>query len=133
MALLYHIRYKCQLNLSIREQPLLPVLDVFGMGCVMRRPFQGAAAEMLPKTHDPTCSSLRHSFVSLSMLMLVVARRRLSCSVPPAIRFLFLHFTCFIIESVFSHVCISKRIFIAKSLSLRNLSLLTNIQRLSTL
>jgi len=29
---LYGIRYKGQLNLSIREQPLLPALDVFGMG-----------------------------------------------------------------------------------------------------
>jgi len=42
MALLHDIRYKCQLNLS-REQPLLPALDVFGMGWVM-------------KTHDPTYS-----------------------------------------------------------------------------
>jgi len=32
VALLYDIRYKGQLNLSIRKQPLLPVLDVFGMG-----------------------------------------------------------------------------------------------------
>jgi len=51
-------------------------------------------------------------------------------SVPPAIRFLFLHFTCFIVENVFSHVCISKHIFIAKSFSLGNLSLLTNFQKL---
>jgi len=40
----------------------------------------------------------------LSISMLVVASRRLSSSVPPAIRFLFLHFTCFIfVENVFSH------------------------------
>jgi len=41
----------------IAEQPLLPVLDVFGMGWVIKRPYQGAAAEMLPKTYDPTYSS----------------------------------------------------------------------------
>jgi len=33
------------------------VLDVFGMGWVIKRPSQGAAAEMLPKTYDPTYSS----------------------------------------------------------------------------
>jgi len=55
VALLYDIRYKRQLNLSLREQPLLPALDMFGMGWVIIRPSQGAAAEMLPKTHDPTC------------------------------------------------------------------------------
>jgi len=43
-------RYKCQLNLSIREQTLLPALDVCGMGWVIKRPSQSAAAEMLPKT-----------------------------------------------------------------------------------
>jgi len=36
---------------------LLPVLDVFGMGWVIKRLSQGAAAEMLPKTYDPTYSS----------------------------------------------------------------------------
>ena len=41
-------------------------------------------------------------------------------------------FTCFIVENVYSHVCISKHIFIVKSFSLRNLFLLTNFQRLST-
>ena len=53
---------KCQLNLSIREQPLLPVLDVFSMGWIIKRPSQGAAAEMLPKmTHDPTyCTPAEH-------------------------------------------------------------------------
>jgi len=35
---------------------------------------------------------------------------------PPAKRFLFLHFTCFIVENVFSHLCISKHIFIVKSI-----------------
>jgi len=40
VALLYDIRYKCQLNLSIREQPLLTALYVFGMGWVGTRPFQ---------------------------------------------------------------------------------------------
>jgi len=72
------------------------------------------------------------TIVLLSIPMLVVARWRLSTSVPPAIRFLFLHFTCFIVENVFSNVYISKHIFIAKSFSLGNLSLLTNFQRLST-
>jgi len=56
VALLYEIRYKCELNLSIRQQPLLPELDVLGRG-VIKRPSQGAAAEMLPETHDPTSSS----------------------------------------------------------------------------
>jgi len=50
---LYNICYKCQPNLSLQEQLLLFVLDVFGMGWVIIRPSQGAAAEMLPKmTHD---------------------------------------------------------------------------------
>jgi len=45
-------------NLSVREQPLLPVLDVFSAGWVEIRPSQGAAAEMLPKmTQDPASSS----------------------------------------------------------------------------
>jgi len=70
------------------------------------------------------------TIVLLSIPMLVVASWRLSSSVPPAIRFLFLHFTCFIVENVFSHVPISKHIFIAKSFSLGNLSLLTNFQKL---
>ena len=48
---------KCLLNLSTWEQSLLPVLDVFGMGWVIKRPSQGAAAEMLPKTYHPTYSS----------------------------------------------------------------------------
>jgi len=43
--------------------------------------------------------------------MLVVASGRQSCSIPPAIRFLFLDFTSFIVENVFSHVCISKTYF----------------------
>jgi len=56
----YDIRYKCELNLSLREQPLLPALDAFGMGWVITRPSQGAVAEMLPKmTHDPTYSRWR--------------------------------------------------------------------------
>jgi len=63
------------------------------------------------------------------MPILVVASRRLSSSVPPAIRILFLDLTCFIVENVFSRVCISKHIFIAKSFSLGNLSLLTNFQK----
>jgi len=36
---LYDICYKCQPNLSIREQPLLNALDVFGVGWVIIRPF----------------------------------------------------------------------------------------------
>jgi len=55
----------------------------------------------------------------------VVASRRLWSSVPRAIKFLFLHFTCFIVENGFSHVYISKHIFIVKSFSLGNLSFLT--------
>jgi len=40
-----------------REQPLLSTLVVFDMGWVIKGPSQGAAAEMLPKTHHPTYSS----------------------------------------------------------------------------
>jgi len=37
---------------------LHPVLDVFSVRWVIKRPSQGVAAEMLPKmTHDPTYSS----------------------------------------------------------------------------
>jgi len=54
---LYDICYKCQPNLSIREQPLLPGLDVFGMGLVVNRPSRGVEAEILPKIHDPINSS----------------------------------------------------------------------------
>jgi len=58
VALLYDHRYKCQLNLRILEQSLLPALDVFGMGWVIKRLSQCAVAEMMPKTtHDPTYSS----------------------------------------------------------------------------
>jgi len=58
VAILYDICYKCQPNLSLRERPLLPALNVFGVGWVIIRPFQGVAAEMLPNmTHDPTYSS----------------------------------------------------------------------------
>jgi len=70
------------------------------------------------------------TIVPLSIPILVAASRRLSSSVASDIRFLFLHFTYFIVENVFSHVCISKHNFIAKSFSLRNLSLLTNFQKL---
>jgi len=38
VALLYDICCKCQLNLSQPEQPLLPALDVFSMGWVIKRP-----------------------------------------------------------------------------------------------
>ena len=55
-SLLRHF-LKCLLNLLTWEQSLLPVLDVFGMGWVIKRPSQGAAAEMLPKTYDPAYSS----------------------------------------------------------------------------
>jgi len=53
------LRYfsKCLLNLSTWEQPLLPVSDVLGMGWVIKLPSQGVAAEMVPKTYDPTYSS----------------------------------------------------------------------------
>jgi len=49
VAFLHDIRYKCQLNLSLREQPLLLALDAFSVGCVKQHPSQGAAAEMLPE------------------------------------------------------------------------------------
>ena len=42
---------------AIRKQPLLLALDVFGMGWVIKRPSQGGAAFLLPKTHDPTYSN----------------------------------------------------------------------------
>jgi len=46
------------LNLSIREQQLLPVLGVFGAGWVGTRPFTGATASLLPKmTEDPAYCS----------------------------------------------------------------------------
>jgi len=38
VAFLYDIRCKCQLNLSVREQPLLTAQDVVGMGWVTKRP-----------------------------------------------------------------------------------------------
>jgi len=53
---------------------------------------------------------------SLTLSFLYQSSRRLSSSVPPAIWFLILHLTCFIVENVFSHVCISKHIL------LRNIS-----------
>jgi len=40
---------ECLPNLSLREKPLLPVLDVFAAGWVGKRPFQGAAASLPPK------------------------------------------------------------------------------------
>ena len=43
MALLYDIWHKCQLNLSTREQPLLPALDVFGLGLGHKAPFSRRA------------------------------------------------------------------------------------------
>jgi len=44
--------------MSLREQPLLPALDVFGMGWVIKRLSQGAAAEKLPKTQRPNILQL---------------------------------------------------------------------------
>jgi len=47
------VRHSLQMSTKLREQTLLPALDVFGMGWIIKRPSQGAA-EMLPKmTHDP--------------------------------------------------------------------------------
>jgi len=69
------------------------------------------------------------SIVPLSMPVLVVASQRLSFSVLPAIGFLFLDSTCFIVENVLSHTYVLPNIeciFSAKSFSLRNLSVLTN-------
>jgi len=49
---------KCLLNLSLREQPPLPALDMLNLGWVGERLARCAAAEILPKmTHDPTYSS----------------------------------------------------------------------------
>ena len=56
-SLLRHFS-KCLLNLSTWGQPLLPVLDVFGMGWVIKRPSQSAAAEMLPKDLWPNILQL---------------------------------------------------------------------------
>ena len=64
------------------------------------------------------------------------ASRRLSSSVSSVIRFLFLDLTSFIVENVLSHTYVFPNIeciFSAKSLSLANLSLLTNFQKLSSL
>ena len=54
---------KFQPNLSTWEQPLLPALDVIGMGWVIKRPSQGAAAEMLPKWRPTT---QHHNFFIIS-------------------------------------------------------------------
>jgi len=42
---------KCWLNLSLREEPLLSMLDVFRPGWVSyrKRPFQGAVVSLLPR------------------------------------------------------------------------------------
>jgi len=46
--------YKCQPNLTPREQSLLPAPDVFGVGWVIKRLSQSAAAKILSKmTHEP--------------------------------------------------------------------------------
>jgi len=48
----------CLLKLSIREQPLLPVLDVVCADWVGIRSFQRVAASLLPRmTEDPAYSS----------------------------------------------------------------------------
>jgi len=62
------------------------------------------------------------------MPILVVASRIVQCSTCYSISVFTFYF---IVENVFSNVCISKHIFIAKSFSLGNQSLLTNFQRLS--
>jgi len=55
-SLLRHL-LKCLPNLSSWERPLLPMLNVFGVGWVIIRPSQDAPAEILAKmTHDPTYS-----------------------------------------------------------------------------
>jgi len=62
------------------------------------------------------------------------ASRRLSSSVSPAIRFLFLDLTCFIADNVHSHTYVFSNIeciFSAKSFSLKNLSLLSNFENVS--
>jgi len=67
---------------------------------------------------------------------MVVTSLRLSSSVLSAIRFVFLDVTCFIAENVFSHTYLLpdiESIFRVKSFSLRNLSLLTSVWKLSTL
>ena len=70
VALSVTVFLKCQPNLSLREQPLLPVLDVFSVDWV--RPFQGAAASLLPRmTEDPAfCSwTLRGRLQTRSALL----------------------------------------------------------------
>ena len=65
--------------------------------------------------------------------MLVVESRRQLSSVWFTIRFLFLDSTSFIVENVLSHTYVLSNIefiFSAKSFSLGNLSLLTNLQNL---
>jgi len=51
--------YRCQPDLSLQEQPLLPALDVFTVGWVEKRLAQDTAAAELPSkvTHDPAYSS----------------------------------------------------------------------------
>jgi len=68
--------------------------------------------------------------------MLEVANRRLSSSVVFALRFLVLYLACFMVEKILSSIYVLPNItciFIVKSLSLGNLSLLTNFQKLSTI
>jgi len=49
---------KCSLKLSLREQPLLPVVDVFSAGWVGKALFQGTVASLLPKmTQEPAYCS----------------------------------------------------------------------------
>jgi len=60
---------------------------------------------------------------------------RLLSSVSSAIRFLFLDLTCFIVENVLLDKYVFQNIqcnFSVKSFSVRNLSLLTNFQKLSS-
>jgi len=39
---LHDIRYKYQLNLWLHGEPLLPALDMFGLGWVIKRPSHGS-------------------------------------------------------------------------------------------
>ena len=78
------------------------------------------------------------SLLSIGLPVLVVARRGLSSSVSSAIEFLFLNLTCFVVENVLSHTYVLymfpnvEGIVSGKSFSLRNLSLLTNFHKLTT-
>jgi len=81
------------------------------------------------------CSrSFYDTTVPLEIPVLVAASRRMSCFVCYSISIFTVDLTCFIVQNVriATYVCVSKRWahFSAKSFSLGNLSLLTNVRKL---